>query len=299
MNLFKQTGSKTKKRQPLRRRSNWYIYLITFASTSIMLGLFVLALSPILFAQNNTAHKDWRNYYPDSELDTIVLFMLSSEQGGIPHRFMLMNYRPRDNVIELVPLSENTHVQTRAMTGSLINVYRTGGADLVMEGIKTTLGVECEFHVKFDRVSFTSLTAGLGDITVNIIKDFESGGVLLKAGEHQLSGGDLFVYMTYVTADDELAVMGRAMTFMINYNLRNMDEESISMNFNRVLNNAATNLEFKNYVNYYVALHYTSNNSINPASFFVPIYEQEDGALVMTESSINAIHDRFNIITTS
>jgi anionic cell wall polymer biosynthesis LytR-Cps2A-Psr (LCP) family protein len=299
-----ETGARKTKKQKRdqRRRSNWYIYLISFASTCVLLGLFILAFSGTLFPQNRMTHQSWDlNYVPSPELDTTVLFMMSDEQGSVPHKFMLMNYRPRDEVIVLVPLNEDTRIQTRNTIGRLTDLYRAGGPELVSEGIANTLGVECEFYVKFDRASFTGFTSLLGEIPVNVPFPFSEGGLGLPVGQHLLSGGDLFIFMSYANfpeagADFNLSTVGRAFTAFINSNLRHMDDESINSTFNRVLNNATTNLIFGDYINYRGALQYTSNTSISPASFYIPSGQREAHEFVISPQSIAEIHERFNLI---
>jgi anionic cell wall polymer biosynthesis LytR-Cps2A-Psr (LCP) family protein len=229
-----------------------------------------------------------------------MLFMMSDEQGSVPHKFMLLNYRPRDEVIMIVPLNPDTRVYTGGSVGRLTDVYRSGGSQLVMRALDETLGIDCEFFVKFDRASFTAFTGMHGDIPVNVPFPFSAGGLDLISGEHFLSGGDLFIYMSFVNftespEDFRLAVTGRAVTAFINSNLRHMDEDAISSSFNRILNNAATNLEFGHYIEYHAALHFTSTQSINPASFYVPEGERTAHEFVMSPQSIAHIQSRFNL----
>ena len=193
----------------IKRRSNWYIYLISFAATFVLLGLVILALRDTLFPQNvGGPLTDWRNagnYIPPADLDTTILFMLSEEQGSTPDLYMLLNYRPRDGVIVAVPLHGDTGLVTggeswraNPTTVRISELYESGGGSLkVMEGIKNTLDVDCDFYVRFDRASFTSLVSALGDVQVNIPFAFSGGGINLPAGEQKLSGGDLFIPFRY------------------------------------------------------------------------------------------------------
>jgi hypothetical protein len=222
-------------------------------------------------------------FIPDSELDTTILFMMSDEQGSLPRMFMLANYRPRDQVVVLVPLNQDTRVQTRNGIGRLTDLYQTGGAPMVVEALSNTLGIDCEFYVKFDRVSFTGFASLFRDVRVNIPADFSAGGLTLRAGEHFLGGGDLFLYMNFANfpefGDDfNLALIGQAMTAFIN-----------------VLNNANTNLTRRDYFAYQRALYHTSMNAINPATVYIPSGAREAHEFVISNRSIANIHERFGL----
>jgi anionic cell wall polymer biosynthesis LytR-Cps2A-Psr (LCP) family protein len=300
MSFIKTLLSKKESARDRRRRSNWYIYLISFALTCVMLGLFIIAFQGMIFPDDSVNRWD-ANYVPDAELDTTILFMMSDAQGSVPDKFVLFNYRPRDEVVWVVPLNSGTRVASRSTTGSLTDLYRSGGAELVMEGIKTTLGVECEFFVTFDRASFMSFAALAGDISVSVTFPFIDFGLALNVGEHLLSGGDLFIYMTHATDPDgnenfHLSVIGRAVSTIVNSNLRHMDDESINAMFNRITNNASTNLTFSDFATYQRALSFTSNNSVRPAGFYVPtVTASDNGTLTLSPASIANIHTRFGL----
>jgi anionic cell wall polymer biosynthesis LytR-Cps2A-Psr (LCP) family protein len=294
--------AKVKVKKHLRRRSNWYIYLISFAATFAALGMVILAFQDILFPVSTSTQTTDRfgSFIPSDELDVTVLFMMGDNQGSIPSKYMLMNYRPADEIIVLVPLSESTRVTVGSSSGKLTDLYRQGGASRVVEGIKTTLGIECEFYVQFDRSSFTSFTAPFGEIQVNVPYDFTAGGITLRSGDHRLAGADLFVYMMFANfpqagEEFELVITGTAMSALINTNLRNLDPQIIQEAFNSVYNNASTNLTFRDYSNYQRALVYTSQNSFNPAVYYLPAGEYNAGEFVLSNQSIADILNRFNL----
>jgi anionic cell wall polymer biosynthesis LytR-Cps2A-Psr (LCP) family protein len=213
---------------------------------------------------------------------------------------MLLNYRPRDSVVALVPLAAETLVQTgsgnSASSARLLELYQRGGATRVMDGIKNTFGVDCEFYVKFDRSSFAGFVSSLGEVQVNIPFDFSGAGVTLPAGEHSLSGGDLFVYINYAdfpqAGDDyNLVIMGSAVMNLININCRRLEIEDIQDAFNKIRNNASTNLTFRDYTSYQRALLHTSATSINPAVYYIPSghYDGSD-FIVSNQSKVNVLN---------
>ncbi|MCL1788751.1 MAG: LCP family protein [Oscillospiraceae bacterium] len=290
-----------KEKKHLRRRSNWYIYLISFAATTVLLALCILAFWDVLFPAGTTKSDPWKTYIPEYELNSTVLFMMGDEQGSVPNSFMLMNYRPGDEVIALIPLNASTRIKAGNKTGKLTDLYKQGGADTLMTGIKDTFGIECDFYVNFDRSSFTGFTSLLGEIKVNIPFFFEGGGIDLHSGEHHLSGGELFLYMNYADfpqagEDYNLVIIGSAISSLINTNGRHLDTESIQEAFNKILNTASTNLTFRDFANYQRALLYTSENSVNPANYYVPNGVYESDEFIISAESVANIYNRFDMI---
>jgi len=296
-----------KKKVDKRRRSNWYIYLISFAATSLLLVLFITAFQDILFPSANMGQIDptgRMNYVPQAELNASALFMMSDEPGSIPSLYMLVDYRPRDGAITVVPLSEDTRLElprrNAANSGTLVDLYRTGGTDLVLAGISETFGIDCDYHVTFNRASFSLFTSQLGDVQVSVPALFQAGNLVLSVGEHMLSGGDWFTYMNYAEfaqagENFRLEVMAQTMAYFINTNLRNKSEDEVSTLFTRVLNNSTTNLTFQDLAAYQRALHHTSNNAINPTVAYVPTTTREGHELVLSADSITEIKNKFGV----
>ncbi|MCL1866393.1 MAG: LCP family protein [Oscillospiraceae bacterium] len=297
----------SRKNSHRRRRSNWYIYLISFAATLSLLCLIVLALSDVLFAGGNSNQPRNRyggnSYYvPDASLDNTVLFMLSDEQGGVPDKFMLMNYRPRDEVIVLVPLNKQTLVASGGGASTLTELYSEGGAGLVTTGIEKTLGIKCGYYISLTRSSFLSLTDDLGLIAMSLPYDFVWGNSNFPAGDNKLTGNELFNYMFHADypqagSNFDLVITGSALTSFINYNLKELEPKTIQDTFKKILNNAATDMTFKAFTEYQQAFLYNSQNSTNPASYYIPtgVYDDENDEFSLSNQAIVEIINRFNL----
>ena len=285
----------------LRRRSNWYIYLISFAATTVLLGLLILALYDVIFPGSSIRETDlWGDFVPSDEYNTTVLFMMSDTQGGTPDNYMLMSYRPREEIIELVPLNPATRVTSGNTTGKLTDLHNQGGAKKVMLGIKETLNVECDFFVTLNRPAFVGFMSLFGEIRINVPFFFEGGGIDLHTGEHFLAGNDLYLYMNYADfplagEDYNLVIMGSAISTLINSNARYIERDIIQAAFNKILDTTTTDLTFRNFTYYQPALAYTAENSVNPATYYVPSGRYEGDVFVISEQSVSNIHTRFNI----
>ncbi|MDR0222755.1 MAG: LCP family protein [Oscillospiraceae bacterium] len=288
----------------LRRRSNWYIYLISFAAAFAALSLFILAYRDVFFPEVGAPpainRQGYINYVPSEDLDVTVLLMLSETTGGTPGYFMLMNYRPRDERIVLVPLKAETYVSGGGRSGKLAFVYGQGGAEAVMRGIKETFRIECGFYIKFDRTSFVNFAELMGDTPVKIPYDISEGNISFASGSAILSGADLYNYITFRNFKDgedyRLVAAGSSLASFINSNGRNLTTEKIQNLFNKILNNADTDMTFKDYKNYQQALFHTSENADAPAVFYIPYGETDgSGAFIIAGDSADSILEKFNI----
>ncbi|MCL2035765.1 MAG: LCP family protein [Oscillospiraceae bacterium] len=294
-------------RKSVRRRSNWYIYLISFASTLAFLLLIVLAFQDLLFSHTPNGYNDgWgpQNYTPEKELDVSILFMMGESQGAPPDKYMLVNYRPKDGAIVLVPLNPHTRLTGTDGNGKITDLYASGGAKSVVAGIEKTLGIKCRF-VQFERSSFTSFAFTLGKFYVNAIVDFdwESNGerLVITKGEHALTGSDLFSYIIYATFPPEhdgydLTMSGEIVKSLVNTNLKGMDVEAIYGAFMKIVNNANTDLTSADYRTYQQALYYTSQSAGNPAHYYLPSGEYDGEEFVLSNQTIADILKEFNLL---
>jgi uncharacterized protein YejL (UPF0352 family) len=304
--LTKSIGKKRTAPKIHRRRSNWYIYLISFAATFALLSLIVLAYQEVLFGGGSRTGGG--DYVPDPELDATILLMLGDKQGDPPHMFMMLNYRPADEVIMLVPFSADTvfsaQTSTRStITGTLTHLYSSGGAALVTDGISRAFEIDLNHYIEFDRASFISFTEDLGEVPISVPFDFTHSGVAFSEGENDLSGEELFIYLNCMNNDNfpqvsknyDLTVLGEAISSLINNNLNNLNAQTIQRTFNKALNNASTNITIGVYRSYQQALLYTSNVSVAPAGYILPMTTESDDGLVLTNRSIADILNRFSV----
>lgn len=314
----------------VKRKSNWYIYLIALIISFVLLGLFVSSIWDSLFpasddaASYSVSHADFR---PSPDIEPTYLLMLSDMKAATPIYYMLANYRPRDEIIVFVPLQENMKVSYGGNEGSLYEMYDNFGAEAVMGGIKNTLGVECKHYIKFDRLSFIDFIDLTGEVYVNIPADItetvtktvlekeivEIDGeeqevtrsvnktmeeIVYAAGAQYLGGERLYDYITYdfgKGVDYKLAVHGAMAMNMINRNFRNLSSTEMQKYAEKLISSTDTDITFSDYVNLQSVLRYTSENTVNPCEYYMPYGETEGGYFIISENSKNTILDRLDI----
>lgn len=314
-----------------KRKSNWYIYVITLIISFVVLGFFVSSIWDSLFPTENDAENAYSvnnaDYRPSADVTLTAVIMLSEMKAGTPDYYMLANYRPRDEAIVFVPLPENLKVSFEGNSGSLYEMYSNLGAEAVMGGIKETIGIECDHYVKFDRLSFIDFVDLTGSVYVNIPADvtetkietflekeiIEVDGeeqevtrqvkkpvetVIFPAGTQYLDGETLYSYITYPFgkgADYELAIIGSAVMNMVNRNFRDLSSTELQGYAEKIISSTDTGFMFSDYVDYQPVLQYTTENSINPCEYYIPYGESEGGYFVLAENSAMTIRDRFGI----
>lgn len=245
-------------------------------------------------------------FRPNSSYDTTVLLMLGKDKGAAPDYFMLMNYRPGDDSIVIVPVKPNTAVGLQSVS----RLYRTGGAMGVIDGIKSSFGIICKDYIKFDKDSFIEFVSVSGATTVNILHGIETNGYIFPEGQQDLGAAELYEYLTYdfynggenssYGEDYQYMVQATVTASFINKNSRSLTAGKLQTLFEKILYNCDTSLDFSDFTTNQRAYLYTAENSVNIAEYYNPYGETnyaDDGEelFFITESSLNSIKSRFGL----
>ena len=316
----------------VRRKSNWYIYVITLIISFALLGFFVSSIWDSLFPTEKDADSAYSvnnaDFRPSADIKLKFLVMLSEMKAGVPDYYMLASYTPRTESVVFIPLPENTRVNYKGNAGSLYEMYSNLGAEAVMGGINETIGFECKNYIKFDRLSLIDFVDLTGEVYVNIPADITESrietfletemmeidgeeqevtktvkkkveDIIFPAGAQYFDGETLYSYITYdfgKGVDYTLAVQGSAAMNMINHNFRDLSSTELQSYAEKIINSTDTGFMFSDYVEYQPVLQYTTENSINPCEYYIPYGETEGGYFVLNPNSIQTIKDRCGIV---
>ena len=315
----------------VRRKSNWYIYLIALVASFVLLGLFVRSIWGSIFPEDGEGGGKYTisrsDYRPSADINITSLIMMSDMKAATPMYYMLMNYQPRNEVIVFIPLRENTRVEYGGNTGSLYEMYDNYGAKAVAEAVEGLLGIKCEHYIKFDRLSFIDFIDMGGSVYVNIPSDVvekQTKAVLKKEiievdGEEQevtrqvaetietvifpegttyMDGEKLYSYLTYDFrrgADYTLAVQGSAAMNMINRNFRGMSSTQMQSLAEAIIKTTETDIVFDDYTTIQAIFNYTLENSINPCEYYIPYGDIDGGYFVLSDGAKKTMLDRMSI----
>ncbi|MBQ3842950.1 MAG: LCP family protein [Ruminiclostridium sp.] len=315
----------------VRRKSNWYIYLIALVVSFVLLGLFVRSIWGSIFPEDGEGAAKYAlsrsDYRPSADINITTLIMLSDMKAATPMYYMLMNYQPRNEVIVFIPLRENMRVDYGGNTGSLYEMYDNYGAKAVAEGIEGLLGIKCEHYIKFDRLSFIDFIDMGGAVYVNIPSDVvekQTRAVLKKEivevdgveeevtrqvaettetvvfpeGTQYMSGEKLYSYLTYDFkrgVDYPLAIQGSAAMNMINRNFRGMSSTQMQSLAEAIIKTTETDIVFDDYTTIQAVFNYTLENSINPCEYYIPYGETDGGYFILSDGAKSTMLDRMSI----
>ncbi|MCL2108157.1 MAG: LCP family protein [Oscillospiraceae bacterium] len=289
-------------RKAVRKRSNWYIYMLTFLITFTILSFVVYHIWDLLFPTGGSqAMGGSRDYRPDASYNSTALFMLSESRGGIPDYYMLINYRPRDEAIVIVPLRESLFVTLASERGTLTDFYRSRGSEGVNRAVTSLLDIDIDFYIKFDKDSFIGFFDLVGFTPVNIpFALYEGEEIKFFPGSYEFRGADLYDYITFPDYDQgedyRYMLHGLCISNFINRNSRNLSVTQLQGMFNRILNTTDTNLEFADFTRNQVAYLYTTQNSREIADYYIPSGSTDQfGQFIISDTAIETIWSRFAI----
>ena len=285
-----------------RRKSNWYIYFITFAVASAIAAMILSIFWDVIFPERETYnYSGVSGYTPDASNNMKILFMLSEEKAGAPDRYLLMSYQPADETIICIPIRSDMEAVVGNRRGTLSQLYSDGGVQTIMYAVEGTMGVKCDSYVKFDRDSFVSMMDTLGRVSVSCAYDVlaADGSVLFEAGNHQMNGTNLYTYINYdnpAYGDDyQSLVLGSAAVSVFNSNLHGLSATVIQSYFTKLMNTTDNNLKLEDYTKRQQAFLFTSVESYNPGQYYIPYGDIEGGAFKLADSSKTTILDRLKI----
>ena len=285
-----------------RRKSNWYIYLISFVIASAIAAMVMSIFWDVIFPQREASnYSGIRTDIPDASNNIKILFMLSEEKAGAPNRYLLMSYQPADEAIICIPIRSDMEAAVGSRRGTLTQLYTDGGVQTVLYAIEGTMGVKCDSYVKFDRDSFVSMMDTLGRVSVSCAYDVlaADGSVLFESGNHSMNGTNLYTYISYdnpAYGDDyQSLVLGSAAVSIFNSNLRGLSATVIQSYFTKLMNTTDTNLTLEDYTKRQQAFLFTSTESYNPARYYIPYGDMGDGVFVLADSSRETIRERLKL----
>ncbi len=285
-----------------RRKSNWYIYLITFILTAVLAAMGLSLIWDSIFVPKGEINRSGiTSDMPDASNNITVLFMLSNEKAANPTIYMIVSYQPAEEAVICIPLRADLRGQVGYNQKTLDEFYSEGGIQSVLYAIEGAVGVKCDRYVKLDRESFVSMADAIGKVNINCAYDVinPDGSVLFETGVHSMNGNDLYVYLNYDNSsygeDYQSQVGGSTAVSIVNSNLRGLAATVIQSYFTKLINTADTDLTLEDYTKRQQAFLFTSTESNNPGQYYIPYGDTADGMFVLSDSSKTTILERLGI----
>ncbi len=291
----------------VRRKSNWYVYLIAFVIALTFAFAAIVAFQWYLFPEEtdsvglNKNGELTADFRPSAEYNFNAVLMLSDGSGDIPELFMMASYSAVENRLVFIPLPNGVSMPSEGRT--LQNVYAAQGGAKVSDVIENAVGVKCDFYVALDRQGFITLVSSFGNLEYDVSKTMIiNDGVVaqtLNAGKQRLDAETIFrLAMKADFGEGEsyrFNYIGSMLSDLINQNFRVLDGNSRLMDsyFKMIMDFSQTNLTDEYYRAHKAALLNTAEYGVLPAEYYVPYGDySDDGSFVIAENSVTTIKQK-------
>ena len=295
----------------VRRKSNWYIYFISFAIALVFAIVAIFAFRWYLFPEQSdpvgldkTGELD-ENFRPTSEQNFNMLAMLADKESDHPELFMLVEYNAVENRVTFVPLPNGISMPSEDRT--LPNVYAAQGGGKVVEAVEKAVGVNCDFYAKMDRTGFINLITVFGNVNFDMMDTviiYDGSDVeTVNAGTQRLTAETLFRLMMLADYGEgesyRFNCIGSMLSELVNQNFRSLKDSSLLDNYFRMITDYSdTNLTEQTFKSHKAALLNTAEyGGVSPAEYYIPYGEYgDDGSFVISENSITTIQQKAGLI---
>lgn len=289
----------------VRRKSNWYIYVVAFAITLALALVAIFTFRRYLFPTDTTSvglnerGEPDANFRPTAEHNANIMFMFSDSAEDSPELFVLAEYSAVENRLTFVPIPSGISVASESR--NLTNIYTAQGGNGVTSTISNILGVKCDTYIKMDRSGFVNFVTGFGSVEYDIAKTIviQDGNEseILNAGSQNLTAETIFRLAMRADFEEGEAyrfnVVGGLLSDLVNQNFRNIDGTLMDVFYRSINEISENNLNEQKYKAHKAALLYTVRYGSYPAEYYVPYGEYTgDGGFTISENSITTIKQK-------
>lgn len=290
----------------VRRKSNWYIYLLAFAITMAFVIMVIFTFRWYLFPEKTeetgitSAGELSETFSPKPEHNMNIMVMMSDGAQDSPELFVLAAYNAVESRLTYIPVPKGISVSTEGRT--LPNVYAAQGGEGVIDAFNTVTGVECHAYIKMDRLSFVDLVSSFGNAQYDVPKTVIINDGLeidtINAGEQLFTAEMAYRYIMLADFDDSESyrfnLIGDLLAEMVNQNYLYADSSLLDTYAQLLMNCPETNVTQEFYNSRKAALLNTLMYGSSPAEYYVPYGEySEDGeGFLISENSVTTIRQK-------
>lgn len=289
----------------VKRKSNWYIYLIAFGiSLAFVIGL-IMTFSWYIFPESKqtsgltgsgTLADDFR---PDESYNFTVMTMLSDKASSSPELFVIVSYNAVDSAVMFIPVPNGISIGREGR--SLSNIYDSKGGAGVMQAVSAAADISFDGYISFDREAFVRLVSAYGSVTYNVPETVTvSDGsqlAVFNAGEQIIAPENLFRYIYLADLGQgesyRFNIVCDILSELFNQNLRYTDSSLLDSYFNIISESCSTDITKEMYTDKKAALLNTIEYGSYPAEYYVPYGEYGgDGSFEIAENSVITIKQK-------
>ncbi len=287
----------------VRRKSNWYIYLIAFCITLAMIIMAIFSFRDFLFpkSQETGLSADGtlsEDFVPDHSMDLSVMTMISDGSADMPSLFIAVTYNAVENRLLFIPVTNGISLTSTGRT--LPNVYAAQGGKGVASAVSEALGIKFDGYVKFDRAALTGLITTYGNVEYDVAKTLlitdGTEVTAINSGDQMFTAEMVYRYIMFADFDEgesyRFNMIGSLLIELVNQNVSYIDSSLLNAYAECILN-AETDLTSDQLAAHKAALLNTVKYGINPADYYVPYGEYgDDGSFAISDNSVTTIQQK-------
>lgn len=288
----------------VRRKSNWYIYIIAFGITLAMIVMVVIFLKDVIFPESketglNTNGTLSDDFVPDKSMGLSVMTMISDTDSEMPSLFIAAVYDAVENRLTYIPLNDSIALTSSGRT--LPNIYAAQGGSGVAKAVSDVLGISFDGYIRFTRDSFMGLMSAFGNVEYEVAKTLliDDGAEVraINSGKQIFTAEMLYKYIMFADFDEgesyRFNMIGSILIELVNQNISYIDSSLLDVYAANILENSETDLTEDRYKHSKAAMLNTIRYGINPAEYYVPYGEYgDDGSFVISDNSLVTIRQK-------
>lgn len=291
----------------VRRRSNWYIYLIAFGIALAFAIMVIFTFRGFLFPEETepvgltSTGELAEDFKPDSSMNYNLLTMIADD-GGFPELFIVCSYNAVDSRLTYVTIPNSICVTHEGR--DLPNVYAAKGGEGVITAIENEIALRCNGYVLFERSEFINLFTAFGNVECEVPKTMlvnDNGEIeTYNQGTQMFTAEKAYRYIMLADFEDgesyRFNMIGNLLSQLMNQNISYIDSSLLDTYVSALFTETQNNLAPEDYTRCKAALLNTILYTANPAEYYVPygVYA-EDGSFTISDNSITTIKQKAGI----
>ena len=282
----------------IKRRSNWYIYVITFIVTGLLIAIVsTVLLNSFYEAQRsgntgNISQPQGTRFVPDKSYNFTILLTLSKDIDTPPERFMTLSYRADNNSVVLMPYLANTEINGK----TLKTIFSESGGAETAKQLSEASGIKIEKYIAFTESTVTEFFNMVGNTTLTVPKqlkyeDKEDNTVtLIEAGTRSFTGTQMYTYLMfpdYSSSDIQYSckIAATSVSAFINQNFLRTSEKTLGSYADFIIGFTDTNITEEDYNKKISAIVYTLEEATSLADYYIPYGENSGTNYIIAENS--------------
>ena len=289
----------------VRRKSNWYIYLIAFGVTLALIIMAIISFKDFLFPQSKetgltAAGELAGDFQPDESMNIAVITMISDGANDMPELFIVSAYNAVDNRLIFIPVNNGIALASSGRT--LPNIYAAQGGAGVAKAVSDEIGIHIDSYIKFDRDSFQKLVSSYGnveyDVANTLIINDGSEAKAINSGKQIFTAEMVYCYMMLADFGEgesyRYNMICSLLIELINQNVSYIDGPTLDIYKSMIQDSAETDITDEMYLSRKAAMLNTVQYGINPAEYYIPYGEYgDDGSFAISANSVTSIRQKY------